>query len=289
MEVNPNEIPELRKEFQQKKKEIGRSRFKLNSLNAEKENAFRELRSVSDKVKTRLSRIKQLKQERDELTKQVKSLKEERGKLNLEVKEKASQHKQMEEKKKELLGDFNVSDNPSKIKAEIAHLEEKIETEVMPFSKEQQLTKRIKELKIRYKEVAKLDEVWKEVNTVSADFAEQRRKAQESHWGVQEKANESQKKHEQIQVLFDEVKNLRETEQPLAEKHLQLKVEYEQIKKTLEDLLKRVNELAKILDEQQEMSFKEKVKERTAEVREKIKTRKKLSTEDILAFQAIND
>jgi uncharacterized coiled-coil DUF342 family protein len=39
----------------------------------------------------------------------------------------------------------------------------------------------------------------------------------------------------------------------------------------------------------EEKSFQKKVQEKTAEVKEKIKAKKKLSTEDILAYQASNE
>jgi len=280
---------QLRKEFQTKKKEVSRLRSKLNELNSDKEAAYREIKSVRDKVKVRSTRMRELKHDRDQLTKEVKKLKVERDKLNKEVKAKSSTRKEVEGKKKELLDKSDIQENPAKIKSQINHLEQKLETEVMAFSKEEQLRKTIKELKVKYKKAEKMGEVWKEINTASADFAEKRRRAQDSHKEVQEKAQESQEKHEKLKVIFDELKKLRDEEQPLAEKHLQFKVKFEQVKKDLEESLKRVNELAKLFNEQEEKSFKAKVKEKTAEVKEKMKKGKKLSTEDILAFQALKE
>lgn len=280
---------DLRSEFRNKKKEAARLRSKLNIINREKKVAFQAVKSLRDKISSKAARIKTLREERDQLTKQVRELKEKRNVLNLAVKEGAPEKKRAEQKKSEILEKMDLRENPLKLKAKIEQLELEIETEVMPFSREQQLTKKIKELKAKKKELEKQGDTWKEIEKFSADFAAQRKQAQEVHYEVQRKAEESQEKHERIVQLVKEVKNLRKEEQPLAEKHLELKVKYSQVKEELDEILKRVNELAKIFRDEEKKSFKKRVKEKTAEVKRKIKKGKKLSTEDILAFQAMNE
>jgi len=289
MDENNQNIEELRQEFLQKKKEVSTLRPQLNSLGNQKEDSFRELRSARDKIKFRASKIQELKKERDDLTKQVKGFKEEREKLNLEVKEKSEERKEIGQKKKELLDKLNIKEDPAKIKHLIQSLESKIETEVMPFTKEQQLNKKIKELKAQLKELDKLGEVWKEINVSSSGLSEVRQKAEDSHHNVQSLAKQSQEKHEEINRLYEELKELRSQEQPLAEKYLKEKKEFEEIKKKVDELQARISELSKLLNEEDEKDFKSKVQEKTAEVKEKLKNRKKLSTEDILAFQASKD
>ena len=44
-----------------------------------------------------------------------------------------------------------------------------------------------------------------------------------------------------------------------------------------------------LLNEESERNFKQRAREKTAEVQEKIKKGKKLRTEDILAFQALRE
>ena len=65
--------------------------------------------------------------------------------------------------------------------------------------------------------------------------------------------------------------------------------EIDEVKKEVDELQARVTVLSKLFKDEEEKSFKTKVKEKTAEVREKMKKGKKLSTEDILAFQATKD
>jgi chromosome segregation protein len=289
MTKDVTDLEELRKEFREKKKEVASQRLKLNSINSEKEETYRELRSIRDKTKFRTQKINSLKKERDAFTKQVKALKEKREKLNKAVREKAKSKKEGDQKKQDFLDKHDFKGNPARLKTEAEQLEMKIETEVMAFSKEQELRKRIKELKAKFKAVEKQSIVWKEINSTSSDFRETKIKAEESHQKIQELAKQSQEKHEEINVLYAEMKKVREEEQPLAEKYLKLKVEYEQVKKDLEELLARVKVLSKVFNEEEEKSYKTQVREKTAEVREKMNKRQKLSTEDILAFQAIKD
>ena len=287
-EKNQNQ-EELKQEFYQKKKEAFALRSQVGALSVAKEDSFRELRSARDKIKFRASKIQSLKKERDDLTKQVKEFKVEREKFNTEVKEKAEERKEVGLKKKDILDKMNIHEDPAKIKHMIQALETKIETEVMPFSKEQQLQKKVKELKAQYKELEKLGDVWKEINASSSGLSEVRQKAEESHKNVQTLAKQSQEKHEEINRLYEELKQLREQEQPLADKYLKEKAEFEELKKKLDEYQARIGELSKILNEEDEKDFKSKVQEKTAEVKEKIKKRQKLSTEDILAFQASRD
>jgi len=289
MDTNPAVTNELRKEFQQKKSALARLRSQLYQVSKEKNDFFQQMRSGRDQLRSLTGQLKQLKKERDQLTDEVKGLKQRRNELNTEVKERASVKKEAEDKKKQLLDSVGFKGDPAKIKLEINKLEERLETEVMPFPREESLRKKVKELQAVYKKLEQLGTAWKEVNTVTANFSQKRREAEDSHQQVQKKADESQSKHEEMNTIYAKVKEIRAQQQPLAEQYLAAKVKYEQSRKELDELVKRVNELAQILDEQEEENFKVKARRKTAEIKEKMRSGKKLSTEDILAFQALKE
>ena len=144
------DLKELREEFKNKKKEVAVLRSQLLSKNREKETAYQKLRSLRDTIKSKTSKVKESKAERDSMTKEVKKLKITRDKLNTSVQEKSSTRKEVDQKKKALLDKNVVQDNPQKLKRDIVQIEEKLETEVMPYSKEQQLRKQLKEIKVAY-------------------------------------------------------------------------------------------------------------------------------------------
>ena len=275
-----------REEYMQKKKEVSELRAQLTSLNIEKEKIYQELRSFGQQARAIMGNITKIKEERDQLTTQVKSLKEEREKLNEVVKEKSHDKQDVLDKKKELLEGAPRTENPGRLKAEIARLEMKIQTEVMPFNKEQQLTKHIKELKAKVKQVGELGEAWKEVHAVSANFSQARKNANDIHQQIQTIAQQSQEKHQQMNTFYDQIKQVRQQEKPAKQKYLELKSKLEEGKKKFDELVARVNELAKLFHEDDEKSFKAKAHEKSVQVQEKLKSGKKLRMEDILAFQA---
>ncbi len=293
-------VDELREEFGKKRKELSTLRSKLSEVHSQKEEAFRQLRSLRDEAAKNMSQIREIQSQRDALTKEVSERKNERNKLNDTFKEKAAGRKDAERKNVQLRPgagqklpsldqkhskqDLNL--NPSKLRAEIKRLEDLIETEVMSFEKEKELRKKVKGLKAAYQKVEQGKLAWKAVHAASADLAEARRKAQHSHHQVQELASLSQEKHEQVNALYKTVRELRKNENNLAEQYIQFKARHEELKKELQTIQSRVDELSKLFKEDDHRSFQEKIKEKTADVQEKIKKKQKLRIEDILAFQA---
>ena len=278
----------LHQEFQEKKSTLARLRQQYNFISQEKEKLFQELRVLRDKLKPKNDAIKALKAERDAFTAQVKEAKKERDVLNQVVKEKAGVIKEVDKKKKELL-DADSTESPGSLQAQIKRLETKLETEVMPFEKEKELNKVIKELKAKFKQAEKVNAAWKEVKTVSADFMEQRKKAQQSHHSVQDLAKASQEKHQRIVALYEDIKQLRKQETAPLEKYFSFKKQAEELQQQGREIQKRLDELKKILHEEDEKSFHQIAREKTAQVQDKLKRGKKLSTEDILAFQAMKE
>lgn len=298
-EPAPELSEELREEFQKKKQEVGKRRAQLREVTQRKEQAFQEGRSLHDKLRSLQGTIRKLRQERDQSTLKIKELKQQREQLNLATKEKSEERKKVEEKQQQLQQHFQKQSkgelrsqgkgnwsSPARLREQIRFLEQKLETEVMPFEQEKRMRKQLKELKAECQQREQLSSAWKEVDLATADVSEVRHKAQEAHQQIQDLAQQGQRKHEEMQKLLEQGKQLREHEKPLAEKHQQLRAEQQAAKTALEEVEKRLAELRKIFQEEEEKSFSEKVREKTAEVTEKLKTKKKLSMEDILVFQA---
>ncbi len=257
---------------------------KLVTVSKEKEEAFQKMKEIRQKIVSSRNKINELKIARDKLTKDVQVLKKERNVLNSQVKEKSNNKKEAELRKKGLKGS---KENPNGIAREIKLLEEKIETEVMPFSKEQALTKRIKELKAKFKELDKAKEAWKEVKAVTSDFLEKREKAEICHAQVQEKAKASQSKHEEIKKLFLEIKNLRKEEKPISMVYQKKKEEFINLKQQIDSKKNNLKTMSEKVNQVLKDNFDKKVIKKTEQVQEKMRQGKKLSTEDILAFQAL--
>lgn len=284
MDQENNSSDELQ-EFEKLKKEVSALRAKLNPIYKNKEDAFAKMLDVHKEIKQRIETLKKLKEERDSLTNEVKKLKDERNKLNEEVKEKGQELKGIEQEKLKAGKDFERSD-PSIIESEIERLEQKVETEVIPFTQEQQIRKKIKELKNKKDKLSRLGLIWKDIKTTSRDFFKTRKKAMSSHHDVQEKAQLSQDKHEAMNKVYEELKKLRDEERPFSQQHKQFKEEYHQVKSEIAEKQKKLDQLSGVFKDISNKRYSDKIKAKTEEVEEKLKKRKKLRTEDILAFQA---
>lgn len=274
---------------EEKEQEAVALRQELSELNKSKEKYYNELRIIRQSIKEIKDQISVLREERDQLTNSVKELKEERSKQNKEVKEKVRDRKEAEKKKKDLLSELNIRQDPVKLKHQIEALELKLETEPMKFSKEEQLRKKIKELQTHYKSIEKVGDEWKEIKQTLKEFSSVRGKAEDTHKKIQSLAQKSQEKHEEMNHLYDKIRDFRKKEQPVAEEYLKYKLQYNELKKKLGGTVADVKEKRKVVQRNEARNYKKKVQQKTAEVKDKLKKRKKLSTEDILTFQAIDE
>src|SRR3989344_9264715 len=298
----------LKEGFHQKKREVAQLRSTLHDLYVQKEASFQKLKAFREQIRSKIDQMNSLKKERDLLTQEVKGIKEERNKLNQEVREKSDALKQFgtnnplpapssdRKNYKNYKNYNNYNDNnksqqmpPGKIKMLIRKMEEHLETEVMSFDKEKQLTKKVKELKAEYKKIEALDQQWKERKTPASGFIQKKKKAQHSHHSLQEKADASQQKHQEVNKVYEDLKAIRDQIKPLETEHLRLKEEYHAVKRQLDDAQQDIQKLSKVFEDKEKKIKQSFAQERTAEVKEKIKKRQKLNTEDILAFQAMDD
>lgn len=294
MAPNSHDDAELREELKEKRRELSALRPQLKSIYDQKEAQYQQLHSIRSSIKSCLTQINSLKGERDQLTNKVKELKQQRDTFNTLTKEKATHKEEAQKQKKQLVDKFdkldtNTKSNPSETKALIRKMEHQLETEVMPFTQEEKIRKRVKELQAQLKKMGELEEVWKINHAAAADASEVRRKAEQLHREVQGTAGLSQQKHQQVNSLYEQIKQLREQEGPILEKHAELRDQYQQAKVKIEQLQSRVEELSKNFNDKEQKSFKEQIKEKTAQVSEKIRKKEKLKIDDILAFQALDE
>ncbi|MDP3699005.1 MAG: hypothetical protein Q8R47_05450 [Nanoarchaeota archaeon] len=289
MASNSHRDAELREELKEKRKEFSALRSKLRSIHEQKEAQYQQLQTLKNSAKSGLMQIQSLKGERDQLTQKVKELKQQRDTFNVLTKEKSDLSTEAQQQKKALADKFDAKGNPAGIKFLISKLERRLETEVMPFPREEKLRKQVKELQAQQKKMTELEAAWKRSHNASFAAAEVRRKAEQLHREVQGTAGISQEKHQQVNSLYEQLKQLRGQEKPIAVKYLELKDEAGQIKKKMQELQSRLQELSRQSNDKEEKSLKEQIKEKTAQVSEKIKKKEKLKIDDILAFQASDE
>ena len=267
------------------KKEITALRDKLNEVDQQKESWFQKKEECGKKIKDLIRQVKEKREGRDSLTKKVKENKEKRNELNKKIKDNISETKKLAAEKESLVKKHKIKFDPSNIKGEIDKLELKIETEVIPFEKEQGMVKRVKELKKKFDQVRVLNHITEKTNNLYKETSISRKEAETLHNTIQKNAGESQLIHEEIIKNSKEIDELKTKEDEAFTKFLEFKKNFNEINSILKDKLKIMgninSEIQKIRHEKEEKIFKGKEEA----VHEKIKRGQKLTTEDLLIFQ----
>ena len=282
---------ELFAELDKLRNEINSSRNELNRINDQKESWFRKKDDLSSTIRKNIAQIKENKKKRDSFTKNVKELKEKRNKLNEETREKISELKKLKVELKNLTKKSKIKD-PQRIKGDIDQIEVKLETEAMPFEKEKELSKKLKLLKKLLGEASATINVLDKIKKLNSEIYTTRKNTDETHNEIQKLARESQKLHEDIIKNSKETDKIELREEEAFKNFVDLKKKFNTINNGLKEKLSQMNKVRnKInqfkLEEEEKRKLKESmlIKTKEHEIEEKIKTGKKLTTEDFLVFQ----
>ncbi len=277
------------------KKEIGEIKGVLNTVSAEKERLFKGKSEADRSITELIKKVKVLKTERDELTAKVKAAKEERAPLSREIKEKIAAFNEAKKKREATKGKHATTSNPATIEREIKALEYKIETEALPFEKEQKLTKIIKQKQKELDLASKNVEMHAESRTISKEIDALKKKSEELFRTIQENARESQKKHEELIAISKKIDDMKKERESLFEKFTEHKTTVKEASGKLKEKIGTLNQMNEQYAASREKSIAERkekteqiLKEKENEVEEKLKKGKKLTAEDLLVFQAKN-
>ena len=263
----------------------------LNKKDNEKESWFRKKNDLSRNIRRNISSIKESKQKRDDLTKKVKGLKEKRNDLNQEIKKKISELIKLKNETNNLTKKSKIK-NPRGLKGEIDRIEVKLETEPMPFEKEKSLSKKIKQLKKLQEEASIIINNISKIKKFNSEIDSAQKNSNDTHNEIQKLAAESQKLHESLIKNSKEIDGLKAGEEEAFKKFVDCKNNFSEINNKLEEKLGNMNDIrSKInkfqLEEDEKRRLRESIaiKSKEQEIEEKIKTGKKITTDDFLAFQ----
>lgn len=271
---------------------ISGDREELNKLDAEKEKWFEKKEGISKQIQELIKSVKSAKRKRNSLTDKVKEDKKVRAELNTEIKTKIEEIKKLHSDRDALANKKKISIDPGKLKREIAALDTKMETNVMPFDQEQKLMKLIKDKKKELDGSKDLIEVSEKISTLSKNIDQLKKKAELVHRTIQSNATESQKEHESMFEVSKKIDELRKEEEESYKKFMEYKKLFGVSNAKLKEKLGELNQIHSEMDTVRQAAKKEKKKQdkrkiesKKIEVQDKIKQGKKLTTEDLLVFQ----
>ncbi len=280
-------------ELEVKKKELSELRSVLDKLNVEKESWFDKKRQASREISELVGDIREAKGKRNNFTRQVKDSKVRRSELNSLLNQKKAEMHKLQQEKQDITRKFGIMIDPSKIKREIEQLEFRIETEALPFNIEQRMMKAISEKKKVLAQAKEAGDVFDKIHALGKEMDRIRLKADETHKKVQTKAETSQQFHAELVESSQEIKDLRAREEEALKKFVDLKTKYNEQNILVKTKFDEINAIKAKLDginiDERKAAKKveeQKLSEQKASVEEKIKRGLKLTTDDLLAFQA---
>ncbi|HYD02718.1 MAG TPA: hypothetical protein VEC16_00305 [Alphaproteobacteria bacterium] len=288
---NQAEISSLLSEFNTLKNEVKELRGKINSLDRKKEELYREKRKVGSDIHSRIRVAKDSRDKRNNLTEAVKNNKHSREELEAKIKTLESEVSKLKEEKQAILQKIGVED-PMELKKNIKKLEFKIETEGLTFEKEKELMKVVAKMKKQYESSKSAGDISQKLSSKFRELKELRDILHMTSKIVQVSAKESQKHHVDMVESSKEIDELKKKEDTFESEGQKYKEEIAAINEELNKRNARMDEIRKVLNENnvklkedQERSNHEILKQKDQEVQEKIKTGKKLTTEDLLILQ----
>ncbi len=274
---------------------------------ARKEEIYQQLQETGKKIAGHINELKDRREKRNALTASAQEHKTTRKELSKVIKDKIVSVKDLRSKLPDRPatpapvqqshgnrggrgGDREERMTPSKMKEEIARIELKLETSAMPFTEEQKLSKILKEKKAQLAKMGGDTDLERDVRTRSKEIDKLKRESDVAHESVTKAAKESQEHHEVILKLSKEIEDLKKFENTLREEYTKLKTELQGSAEMPELPGKKISRSrqrsAPQQHQMQSAEDKQVIQEKAAEVEQKVKDKKKLTTEDLLAFQA---
>lgn len=287
-----NEDRNLTKGLKDLNREVSVLRKNLNEINSLKEKWFNKKEELKKEVSALIKHIKVVRERKDKLNKRVKELKKERDDYHSKVKERIEEFKKLDFDKKHLKEKIREA-NPAVILENIEKLEMRIETEALSFKKEKEVMKEINALKRKYNEAKKISNSFVKGSELSKDINEIRKKAEELHSKVKQTAEESQKDFDEIKKISSQIDELNKKQEEAFKIFTEKKDEFTKLNLELEKKLEEATRLRRELNTFKQGKKKEKrsrqediLKVKAEDIEEKIKTKKKLTKDDLLVFQS---
>ncbi len=269
--------------------DISQLKSKIHDINEKKEQWFKKKEDLKKELNELIQKIKVIKAEKDKKNVELQELKTNRDKHNDEVHNLIKNIRSLNDEKANAFKKYNVKVDPTKIQQKINELEKKVETEVN-FEKEKKLMKEIKELKKAYEESTEVRKISEKAHEVEKTIRESKKKADEFHKKIQDINKDTG--YEVFMELSKKITALKKVQEDAFQKFIDYKNEYSnannELKNKMEEyqvlrlVFSKDKEVRKIDREERQQSF---IKDKIRAVEEKFRTKKKLTTEDLIALQ----
>ena len=275
------------------RQDISKIKQQLDDLEEKKEYWFQKKELLKKEINIHIQKIKEIKTERDKRNIELEELRKQRDRYNSDVKHLIKKIKKLNEEKAETFKKYNIKVDPAKIQEKINELERKVELEVN-FEKEKKLMDEIKKLKKSYEEGSGVIKIAEEANAIENELSLSRNKADEFHRKIILLAKDTT--YDIFIEISRKINELKSEQEAAFQKFIDHKKEYADASTELRKRFDELHVFEKIIGKNKELvALKRKeeqkvfLREKTKLVEEKIRNKKKLTTEDLLTLQGMSD
>jgi len=289
-------------------KEIGELSSRLKHLDAQKEQNYQEISRVSTALNELLKQASELKASKLEFSKQIQKKKADRDKLNLEVgklagKLKATRPEDTTRPAGTVLRPINMvlrirsmlrhdsqqgTQAANALRKQIEGLNMKLQTEVLSFKKEQGLMEQTRELKGKLKVLETRELALKAHNDARGALRKSKMAADMLHREIQHAATSNSVVFVKLSVVSKKIAKLKSQKDQLRSEISAAKIQIGVLNKKLGGRLSNWSAVKGKIDAHRRDGIDKMDKihaEKAEAAQEKLKSKKKLTTADILAMQ----
>lgn len=270
---------------------------KLESLNKEISSLSSQLKDISAKKELRYKDKEARDLELNSLIKAAQDLRDKKAKVDTEVKElkkirdtdnkglKEFYGKLAEKKVQQTPVEKKVKPqaNPAAIKKQIEAMLFAIETEGISFEREKAYMGKIKQLKLQLAEIEKEDAKFAEFRKLRSEITVKKKEADDAHDKIQMLAVESSSYFAQLKEKSEQIAKAKKARSAIQAELKTMKAQIEEIDNNLVTVLSKWSELTKAAPPVEIPAQTQAAQQLTA--MEQLKSKKKLTKEDILAVQ----
>jgi len=284
---DPASIKSLGHETEDLSQRIEGLRVRRDKLNAETKRWMLQRDELNARVRQSMATIEDHKHRRDELNRKVAEAKRVRDECNRRASELGDKVSALKRERLPKEGSpLGV------LKRDIKRMEFEQMTKVLTPQQEREVVEGISAIRAQIKEKEGLIEQDQELKEAIEQHKKAWEEAEKQHHHVMEIADEAQAEHDDMVRLFEEVIQIKEEADKAHERFIKTRRKADECHADYIEMIKRVRAIERqIADIQQKekkearAAMKSEVEQQAAEIFERLKAGKKLSTEDILMLQ----
>ena len=276
-------------EFRKLNGEVRSLKPQVDSLNSEKESWFKKKEDLKVEINDLIRKIKQIKAESDKKNIDINELKKQRDKHSSEAKSLIKKVRNINNEKANALKKFNIKIDPSQIQEQINHLEKRVETEV-DFEKEKKLMEEIKKLKRVFGESSEVMTIAKEAEQIELAIKDSKKKANEFHKKIMHAVKDVG--YDQFIQLSTKINSLKKEQENAFQMFIESKKKFIEINRDYKEKAERLEMFRLVFskDKKMKIAIKEEnnnevIERNSQQVEAKLKSMKRITTEDLLKIQ----